>query len=223
MPWPNLWKSSTDNQEEDRQKSPTWSINRDRAGTAKGPWQLLNDWFMGRVNSQSGFARDATSTKRGQHGENTTASSHPSLSPIFFSPSNIISTVLLTGTTLAIYTFYASYLRRFPTVSEISPSFFRKRSLVGRVTSVGDGDNFRLYHTPGGRLMGWGWLPWRRVPDNRKELKGQTVRPNISFLLCSLGGHFQHLPSQFPLIDPVMFSSPVYICRPRTWKTKDGV
>jgi hypothetical protein len=43
------------------------------------------------------------------------------------------------------------------------------------VTSVGDGDNFRIYHTPGGRLAGWGWLPGRRIPMDKKELKDQTV------------------------------------------------
>lgn len=39
--------------------------------------------------------------------------------------------------------------------------------------SVGDADNFRFYHTPGGRWLGWGWL--RNVKEGRKELKGQTV------------------------------------------------
>jgi len=40
---------------------------------------------------------------------------------------------------------------------------------------VGDGDNFRLYHTPGGRLLGWGWFPGRKVPTDPKELRQRTV------------------------------------------------
>ena len=69
---------------------------------------------------------------------------------------------------------YANYLRRIPGSAFIRPNFFRNRSLFGKVTSVGDGDNFRLFHTPGGRAVGWGWL--RKVPETRKELKERTVR-----------------------------------------------
>lgn len=41
---------------------------------------------------------------------------------------------------------------------------------------MGDGDNFRLFHTPGGRLTGWEWMPGRKVPTKREELKDRTVR-----------------------------------------------
>lgn len=68
---------------------------------------------------------------------------------------------------------YANYLRRVPGAAFVRPSFFRNRSLFGRVTSVGDGDNFHLFHTPGGRAAGWGWL--RKVPQTRKDLKDRTV------------------------------------------------
>jgi hypothetical protein len=64
-------------------------------------------------------------------------------------------------------------LRHIPGSGHIAPSFFRRRSLLGKVTSVGDGDGFHMFHTPGGRLAGWGWL--RSVPKDRKELKGRTV------------------------------------------------
>lgn len=68
---------------------------------------------------------------------------------------------------------YANYLRRIPGAAFVRPSFFRNRSLYGRVTSVGDGDNFHLFHTPGGKTVGWGWL--RKIPETRKELKDRTV------------------------------------------------
>lgn len=67
---------------------------------------------------------------------------------------------------------YANYLRRIPGPDYIRPGFFRSRSLYGRVTSVGDGDNFHLFHTPGGRVAGWGWL--RKVPETRAGLKDRT-------------------------------------------------
>ena len=41
---------------------------------------------------------------------------------------------------------------------------------------MGDGDGCRVFHTPGGRLAGWGWFPGRTIPKEVKLLKGNTVR-----------------------------------------------
>lgn len=84
-------------------------------------------------------------------------------------PAFVITTALFGG-----LKFYRAYLRRIPNVDYIFPHYYRKRTLFGKATSVGDGDGFHLFHTPGGRWAGWGWL--RRVPTSRKELKGNTVR-----------------------------------------------
>jgi hypothetical protein len=89
-------------------------------------------------------------------------------------PSAIVPSVLLTATTLFMVHLYRNYLRRIPDSSHIRPGFFRRRSLFGVVTRVGDGDNFRLFHTPGGRLAGWGWAR-RKVPTERKVLREKTV------------------------------------------------
>lgn len=88
-------------------------------------------------------------------------------------PHNWIAPIAAASLTLGIWKFYHAYLRRIPSSNHIAPSLFRRRSLLGKVTSVGDGDGFHMFHTPGGRLAGWGWL--RRVPSDRKELKGRTV------------------------------------------------
>jgi hypothetical protein len=87
---------------------------------------------------------------------------------------NWVPTLLVTVTALSGVAFYRSYLRRFPGTAYIDPKLFRRRSLFGKVTSVGDGDNFHFFHTPGGRLAGWGWL--RNVPTAKAELRGQTVQ-----------------------------------------------
>lgn len=94
----------------------------------------------------------------------------------FIEPRTLIPTVLLTSGILFAVRFHRHYLRRVPDASSISPSWLHRRSVFGQVTSVGDGDNFRIYHTPGGRLAGWGWLPWKKVPTTKKELKDNTVR-----------------------------------------------
>jgi len=71
------------------------------------------------------------------------------------------------------FVLYQHYLKRFPGAANVQENFFRRRTLFGRVTSVGDGDGFHLYHTPGGKLAGWGWL--RKIPQARADLKGNTV------------------------------------------------
>ncbi|KAI5862121.1 SNase-domain-containing protein [Durotheca rogersii] len=108
-------------------------------------------------------------------------------------PRNWVLTLLVTTTTLVSLQVYRSYLRRIPGTTHIQPSFFRKRSLFGRVTSVGDGDNFHLYHTPGGRLAGWDWL--RKVPVKKTELKNKTIPIRIAGVDAPEGAHFGH-PAQ---------------------------
>jgi hypothetical protein len=93
----------------------------------------------------------------------------------FAEPQTIAAALVLSAAFIGVFKFYGSFLRRIPEAGNINPTFFRKRSIFGKVTAVGDGDNFRIYHTPGGWLAGWGWLPWRRVPKDRKKLKNQTV------------------------------------------------
>lgn len=90
-------------------------------------------------------------------------------------PRTLIPTILLTTTMLVSARLYRSYLRRIPEAAYIRPRFFRKRSLFGTVTRVGDADNFHLFHTPGGRLAGWGWFPGRKTLPEGKDLKNKTV------------------------------------------------
>ncbi|CAK7271254.1 putative endonuclease lcl3 [Sporothrix epigloea] len=103
-------------------------------------------------------------------------------------PHTWVPPALAVGAALGFSAFYRSYLRRIPTTNHIRPNFFRKRSLLGRVTSVGDGDNFHLFHTPGGRLAGWGWL--RKVPSYRKDLKGKTIPVRIAGVDAPECAHF---------------------------------
>lgn len=124
-------------------------------------------WPFGSSSSKDGDEKSGRSSIPWTDSLNGTDWQH------FKDPRNWVPTVLATTTILVSIQFYRSYLRRFPGAAHVQPSFFRKRSLFGRVTSVGDGDGFHLFHTPGGRLAGWGWL--RRVPEKKPELKGKTV------------------------------------------------
>ncbi|KAF1951889.1 SNase-domain-containing protein [Byssothecium circinans] len=98
----------------------------------------------------------------------------------FSDPRIIGPSVVLTATTVAALRLYKSYLRRIPSVNHIKPEHFRRRSLFGQVTTVGDADNFRLFHTPGGRIAGWGWLPWKKVPTTRDKLSNNTIHIRIA-------------------------------------------
>ncbi|KAL2757411.1 hypothetical protein ACRALDRAFT_1060799 [Sodiomyces alcalophilus JCM 7366] len=89
---------------------------------------------------------------------------------------------------LAVFMVYQNYLRRISSAGSIPDNYFRRRSLLGKVTSVGDGDGFHLFHTPGGRLAGWGWL--RKVPDTRPALKGKTIPVRLAGVDAPEGAYF---------------------------------
>lgn len=150
MPWPKLWSSSTKDETESQESISSKATKTLNSAAAK-------------VNAA------------GDSIQRQSSSAWPSNLGAFTEPQTIVATVLLTTASLGLLKFYKVYLRRIPQATDISSGFLRRRSIVGKVTSVGDGDNFRIYHTPGGRLAGWGWFPGRRVPVDRKELKEQTV------------------------------------------------
>ncbi|EPS45100.1 hypothetical protein H072_870 [Dactylellina haptotyla CBS 200.50] len=107
----------------------------------------------------------------------------------------LLPSVTTAATTLALLYVYKNFLKRYPDSNSLPPSFFRKKTLYGKVVSVGDADNFRMYHTPGGKWTGWGWFPGRKVPELRKELKGQTIHIRIAGVDAPEGAHFGK-PSQ---------------------------
>ncbi|CCJ28548.1 unnamed protein product [Pneumocystis jirovecii] len=107
----------------------------------------------------------------------------------WISTSIIVATVTLTGAILIIRSFYSRYLLRYPTAESLPASMLNgKRVLSGFVTSVGDADNFRFYHTPGGFCAGWYWL--RRVPTVKKELKDQTIHIRLAGVDAPELSHF---------------------------------
>ncbi|KAN0122245.1 SNase domain containing protein [Hyaloscypha variabilis] len=112
-------------------------------------------------------------------------------------PRTLIPTILLTTTILVSVRLYHSYLRRIPEATHIRPGFFRKRSLFGTVTRVGDADNFHLFHTPGGRLAGWGWLPGRRIPQKKTHLKGNTIHVRLAGVDAPEAAHFGKPPQPY--------------------------
>ncbi len=160
MRWPSLWTSYPSQEDNDHHEKVS-------TNTSRTPGKAFDNF---RSATKSSSTSPPAQTSTAWYSLITTTPSQ-----LFFAPENILPTAVLTGTCVAFYAFYRSYLRRIPAAGNISPGFFRRRSLVGRVTSVGDGDNFRVFHTPGGRLAGWGWLPWRRVPKEKKELRNKTV------------------------------------------------
>ncbi|ODV84688.1 hypothetical protein CANARDRAFT_200075 [[Candida] arabinofermentans NRRL YB-2248] len=91
---------------------------------------------------------------------------------------------------LGSYRFYRVHLRRLPTAGDIPKQFFGRKFLRGKVTSVGDGDNFHLYHTPGGIFTGWGWIrPLPEVNQFRK-LKNKTIHVRLCGVDAPECSHF---------------------------------
>ncbi|KZT36256.1 nuclease [Sistotremastrum suecicum HHB10207 ss-3] len=88
--------------------------------------------------------------------------------------------------TLAGAAVYRRYVKRIPNSEWITPVDLQKRRFIrGVVTSVGDGDNFRLFHTPG---LGWNWpLKVRRIP---KKLKDQTIHIRLAGVDAPEAAHF---------------------------------
>lgn len=166
MRWPSLWSSPVSRDDKDDENNPD-------TNTLQPPREVLDNPLT--TSNSSTPSKTSLATSSFKQPTDWSSLLTTSAYQLFTARENILPTIILTSTCLAFYTFYRSYLRRIPAAGNISPGFFRKRSIVGRVTSVGDGDNFRIFHTPGGRLAGWGWLPWRRVPKERKELKNKTV------------------------------------------------
>lgn len=128
------------------------------------PWP---SWPFGHSSSQ-----DTTKNEKPTSAEGTWLRPLNKSDPSHYtSTQTIIFSVLTSVATLSLYTLYKNHLRRIPGADYLKPSFFRRRSLYGYVTSVGDGDNFRLFHTPGGRLLGWGWL--RQIGKAKKNANGK--------------------------------------------------
>lgn len=104
-------------------------------------------------------------------------------------PKVLLLSGALTGSVLGTYLFYKRYVRRVRTYLDLTPRILdTQRRLYGRVTRVGDGDNFRFYHTPGGALLGWGWL--RKVPRGRSELKDETLMVRLCGVDAPERAHF---------------------------------
>jgi hypothetical protein len=162
MRWPSFWSSPKD------EKS-------DQDSSAQSPGEVLES-LLDTVKPSNSTPTTSTPTSAKPFEWNWRS---------YTEPQTIVSTIALTSACIGFYKFYRTFLRRIPVAGNISPNFFRKRSVFGQVTSVGDGDNFRVFHTPGGWLAGWGW--WRPIPGDKKALKNNTVRIHHLHVFGGLG------------------------------------
>lgn len=96
--------------------------------------------------------------------------------------------IFLTSVSLGLIWLYKTWLRRIPQAVDVKPGYFRHRSIYGRVTAVGDADGLRIYHTPGGLLLGWGWL--RLVPTKPTELRNNTISVRLAGVDAPELAHF---------------------------------
>lgn len=167
--------------------------------TQSMPW---SEWLFWRTSKPGDDTNQEAVAPTGQPSLQSADSWEKRLNRVDWShyttPQAISLSLVTTATTLLLVHVYKTYLRRIPTVDYLKPSLFRRRSLYGYVTSVGDGDNFHLFHTPGGRLLGWNILPGRKIAasvktNNKsagKKVKGNTVHVRIAGVDAPEMAHF---------------------------------
>lgn len=144
------------------------------------PWR-----FWAKADHQSGDDKQSAATDIVP--SVSSAPSSPASASRFTPAQTIAVSLLTTGTVLGLIRLYKSSLRRIPTIAHLKPNHFHNRSLYGYVTRVGDGDNFHFFHTPGGKLAGWGWL--RNIAKG-KNLKGETLHVRLAGIDAPEMAHF---------------------------------
>lgn len=86
-----------------------------------------------------------------------------------------LTSAIVTTAGLAVYW---RYLRRIRSAEYLTPKELAwRKHIVGRVTSIGDADGFRLYHQPGPPLLRRIFYP---VPKNHKALREQTLSVRLA-------------------------------------------
>nr|XP_031864166.1 uncharacterized protein CI109_000078 [Kwoniella shandongensis]KAA5531238.1 hypothetical protein CI109_000078 [Kwoniella shandongensis] len=101
----------------------------------------------------------------------------------------ILSALGGTVLTLGSIAGYRRYWRRIRNANSVTSGMLdRKTWIRGVVTSVGDGDNLRLFHTPG-PFYRWP-LKIRSIPSTPKELKDETLNIRIAGVDAPENAHF---------------------------------
>ncbi|UZJ54725.1 hypothetical protein CBS101457_004045 [Exobasidium rhododendri] len=132
---------------------------------------MANDSSLQHVASHLAGAMSSPEVKRIENGTKSITSA------VLHSPPLLVTTTL--GCGAASYLIYWRYFKRIPTTAYLTPSVLRWRKiLVGRCTSVGDADGFRLYHTPGPPL--YRALVYGESSHDSKKKAGQGTSKAIS-------------------------------------------
>lgn len=96
-----------------------------------------------------------------------------------------VTSAALTTSTLFIYW---RYFRRLKNAEYITPrELTLRRTITGRVTSIGDADGFRLYHQPGPPILRSLLF---RPPKTAKELKDETLSIRLAGADAPEAAHF---------------------------------
>lgn len=176
MPWSSLWSSSTSTSSSSQKEN-------DLTEKISNLKHEVEEKVGGLQKSATRAASEVSDISR----KNGWVSS-------FVQPSTLISTTVLTATILTFVALQRRYARRIPNATSVPQTYILPsqrrftRSLFGRVTTVGDADNFRIYHTPLGLLGLWHTL--RHVPSDPKLLKNNTVHIRLAGIDAPELSHF---------------------------------
>ncbi|WVR06312.1 hypothetical protein IAU60_003342 [Kwoniella sp. DSM 27419] len=101
----------------------------------------------------------------------------------------VISAAGATCITLGSIAGYRRYWRRIRNANSVTTGMLERKTWIrGVVTSVGDGDNLRLFHTPGPFFRYP--LKLRSIPTTAKELKDETLHIRIAGVDAPENAHF---------------------------------
>ncbi|WRT67742.1 uncharacterized protein IL334_004714 [Kwoniella shivajii] len=153
--------------------------------------------YSSPLENLSSFFSSSKSTSTSPSHSTSPSTSHSSLSlstirgwipkdPVIV---GIISAAGATALTLGSIAGYRRYWRRIRNANSVTTGMLERKTWIrGVVTSVGDGDNMRLYHTPGPFFR----YPFkiRTIPSTVKELKDETIHIRIAGVDAPENAHF---------------------------------
>lgn len=133
------------------------------------------DWLFGGGGGKTSSSTPSKENKKQEQAVAAVRTFKQDIQQWIFTP--YASIPLTCAGVLGITMAYRRFLRRIPSADYVTPRTLASRSSIrGYVTSVGDADNFRVFHTP----APWPLSRLQRIPKDKKSLKDNTLHIRLA-------------------------------------------